>query len=149
VNILGQVAFARGQYDEADAYFSRTLSVDPRGTYGNHWAPTAPLYGGHLDRAEKKIRAGNQVFPRESMLMSCEALLWAKRGEPRKAEAAIQRALRGKSLIHTHHTWHMLAAAYFRNDPHFQSLRNYSPFPRLMRGLKSELESYKREFGRT
>ena len=175
LNTLGQVAFARGQYDEADAYFSRTLSVDPRGTYGNHWAPTAPLYGGHLSRAEERIRAGNQVFPGEPMLTSCEALLWAKRGEPRKAEAAIQRALRGKSLIHTHHIWHMLAAAYavlgkpneatkllqrarhmglpnyplFHNDPHFQSLRNYSPFPRLMRGLKSELESYKREFGRT
>ncbi len=175
LNILGQIAFARGQYDEADAYFSRTLSVDPRGTWGNHWAPTAPLYGGHLDRAEKKIRACSQIFPGESMLASCDALLWAKRGEPRKAEAAIQRALRGKSLIHTHHIWHMLAAAYavlgkpseatkllqrarhmglpnyplFRNDPHFQSLRNYSPFPRLMRGLKIELESYKREFGRT
>jgi DNA-binding winged helix-turn-helix (wHTH) protein/Tfp pilus assembly protein PilF len=173
LNTLGQVAFSRGEYDEAEAYYSRTLSVDPGGTWGNLWAPTAPLYGGPLDAAAEKIRAGSQVFPGEPMLAGCEALLWAKRGEHRKAESAIQRALRGRPLIHTHHIWHILAAAYavlgkprqaisllqrakdmglpnyplFRNDPHFQCLRNHPPFPRLMADLKSELESYKREFG--
>lgn len=173
LNTLGQVAFAKGEYDEADAYYSRTLSVDPGGTWGNLWAPTALLYSGRLDRAAERIRTGSQVFSGEPMLTSCEALLWAKRGERTKAESAIQRALRGKPLIHTHHIWHMLAASYavlgkerqaisllqrasrmglpnyplFRNDPHFQRLRNHPPFPRLMADLKSQLKSCKLEFG--
>ena len=102
-------------------------------------------------------------------------MLWAKRGEKRKAEQAVQRALRGaKPLLHLHHTLHHAAAAYamigkpihavtmlrkasltglpnypaFRDDPHFRSLHNHSPFLRLMADLKRQWEAYRREFGR-
>ena len=76
--------------------------------------------------------------------------------------------------IHTHHTWHFVAAAYtvmgkpaqafallrkasafglpnypaFRDDPYFAPLHNYPPFLRLMADLKREWNSYQREFGR-
>jgi hypothetical protein len=115
------------------------------------------------------------VVPGDSSLLSCEALLWAKRGEKRKAEQSLQRALRStKTFLHTHHTWHNAAAAYavigkpgpamallrkasalgwpnypvFRDDPHFQTLHNHPPFLRLMAALKKEWTAYQREFGR-
>src|SRR5713226_4643861 len=60
-----------------------------------------------------KLRAARNVLPDEPTLVSIEAMIWAHRGEKRKAEQAIQRALRGgKSLLHTHHMWHNAAAAY-------------------------------------
>ncbi|MFQ5778866.1 MAG: hypothetical protein ACE5IP_12750, partial [Terriglobia bacterium] len=36
----------------------------------------------------------------------------------------------------------------FRDDPHFQSLRNHPQFVRLLADLKRQWEGYKREFGR-
>jgi hypothetical protein len=97
-------------------------------------------------------------------LISCEALLWAKRGERRKAETLLPRSLRPvNSFLHTRHLWHN-AAVYalidkpatavsllrrasafglpnlpaFRDDPHFQSLQNYPSFQTLLAKLKRE-----------
>ena len=101
--------------------------------------------------------------------------MWAKRGEPRKAEQATRKALRvGKSVLHTHHMWHAAAATYatigkkelavpllaraaktglpnypvFRDDPHFKAMHTYVPFQRLLAKIKKETESYQREFGK-
>lgn len=174
-NAFGQVAFSRGDYEKAEQQFENALSVDPAGIWGNLWAPTAPLYRNDLESAERKIQAGLELFPADSMLSGCEALLWAKRGERRKARQASLRALKGKALIHTHHVLHLLAAAHvvlgepmrattllrdasnlglpnyplFRDDPHFQSLTTFPQYLKLLSDLRRKWGVYKRDFGKT
>ena len=174
-NTFGQVAFCRGDYENAEQQFENSLSADPVGIWGNLWAPTAPLYRNDLERAEAKIQAGLKLFPADPMLSGCEALLWAKRGERQKARQASLRAVKGKALIHTHHVWHLLAAAHvvlgepmraiallrnasnfglpnyplFRDDPHLHSLTTYPQYLRLLSDLRRKWGVYKRDFGKT
>jgi hypothetical protein len=127
-----------------------------------------------LDQAEVAIRSAAQVLPGDPLLSSYEALLWAKRGERSKAEQLIQKAIHGeKSLLHTHHMMHTVAAAYgvlgkprsalawlrkasanglpiypaYRDDPHFECMRGQAPFQQFMAGLKKVWRSYQGEFG--
>ena len=174
LTFLGQVDIYAGRYDEAQEHFARALAIDPGSLWANYFAPTAPLYSKRLDRVEDKIRNSRRVVPEDPILASYEAILWGSRGEKRKTEQAIGRAMKGKSLFHTHHTWHHVAAAYtligkpaqavallrrasafglpnypaFRDDPFFATLHNYTPYLRLMAGLKREWSAYQREFGR-
>lgn len=106
------------------------------------------------------------------MLLGDEALIHAKEGRVAKAHATIKKASQGKSLVHGHHTHHLVAAAHavlgdhrpsvaalrkaactgfpnyagFRDDPHFESLHGYPPFLELMSALKRECGGYHREF---
>ncbi len=159
-------------YARAEDYYARVLRVDPANLIANLTAPVIPLYQQRLDRAEEQIRAARHVVA-DPMLTSVEALLWAQRGEKRKAEKAVREALRtGKSLLHAHHTLHYAAAAcavlgqpaqavqllrkasatglpnypLYRDDPHLASLRNHPPFLRLFADLKRDWEKYRREF---
>ena len=174
LTFLGQIDIYAGRYDEAQDHYARTLAIDPGNLWANYFAPTAPLYSKKFDRVEDKIRNSRRVVPEDPILASYEAVLWGSRGEKRKTEQAIGRAMKGKSLFHTHHTWHHVAAAYtligkpapavallrrasafglpnypaFRDDPFFAPLHNYAPFLRLMADLKREWSTYQREFGR-
>ena len=175
VGFYGQNAFYRGDYEEAETYYTRMLRIDPANLWGNLLFAPIPLYAGKLDKAAQMIRRAQQIIPGDSAPISCEALLWAKRGEKRKAEQAVQRALRScKSLLHTHHTLHHLAATcgvlgkadkaiallrqasrsglpnypLFRDDPHFQLLQDHPQFRRLLSNLKTGWQRYKCEFGR-
>jgi TolB-like protein/Tfp pilus assembly protein PilF len=172
---LGHAKQLAGEFEEAKEYFARTLSLEPTHVWGNIFFPGVHLYSGRLDRAEEKIRVAQQLVPNDPLVASWEALLWAKRGEPRKAELAAQRTQSHKRVFtYSHHAWHAVAAAYavlgksaralsalkraagtglpnyplFRDDPHFASLRDHPQFLRLLAGLKREWERYKREFGR-
>ncbi len=172
--ILGQALTFQGRYEEADECFDRAVALNPAAIWPNVLAPMASLFGNRLDRAAEMIRAGLKVMPGDCSLISCEALLWVKRGERRRGVLLMQKALRGgKTLLHTHHLWHNAAAAYallgkpapavallrkcaatglpnypaFRDDPHFAALHNHPPFLRLMAALKKEWTSYQREFG--
>ncbi|MCI0404255.1 MAG: tetratricopeptide repeat protein, partial [Acidobacteria bacterium] len=172
---LGIAAVYAGDFDAAQRYHERALSVEPSHFWANLFGISVVLYRQQLDRAEQEIRAAGHLMGGDPMLLSQEALLWAKRGDARKANRALQRALRGKkSLVHTHHTLHNAAAACalldkprqavallrkagriglpnylaFSNDPHFRSLQKHPPFVRLMAELKREWEGYRREFGR-
>lgn len=174
LTFLGQIDIYSGRYDEAQDHYARALAIDPGSLWANYFAPTVPLYSKRLDRVEDKIRNARRVIPEDPILASYEAVVWGSRGEKRKTEQAIGRAMKGKSLFHTHHTWHHVAAAYtligkpapavallrrasafglpnypaFRDDPFFAPLHNYAPFLRLMADLKREWSTYQREFGR-
>ncbi|MHB8654962.1 MAG: protein kinase domain-containing protein [Terriglobia bacterium] len=174
LTFLGQIDLYAGRYDAAQNHYARTLAIDPGSVWANYFAPAAPLYSKRFDRVEDKIRNARRVVAEDPILASYEAVLWGSRGEKRKSEQAIARAMMGKSLFHTHHTWHHVAAAYtligkpapavallrrasafglpnypaFRDDPFLAPLHNYAPFLRLMADLKREWSTYNREFGR-
>ena len=101
-------------------------------------------------------------------------MIWAKRGEKRKAEQLLKRALTsGKPVLHTHHMIHNAAAAYaalgkptqavnllrkaiatglpnyplFRDDPNLQPLHNQPAFARMMGDLKKQCRAFEKEFG--
>jgi DNA-binding winged helix-turn-helix (wHTH) protein/Tfp pilus assembly protein PilF len=172
---LGQVAMYRWDYDEAEEYHLRAFHADPTNIWGHLFYPTVALYRGQLEEAGERIGVARQLLPDDSWLQSCEALLWAKRGEIGKAEELAHGALRGgKPLLHTHHLFHTAAAVdallgnparaiallrkasgtglpnypLFHEDPHFHSLRERPEFLRLMAELKREWEGYRQEFGR-
>lgn len=172
---LGQTAMYAWRYDEAREYQERTLRIDPTHLWGRIFYPTLALYAGQLEEAEKRIAVARQVLPTDAWVTTCEALLWAKRGEKRKADAALKKSLGvgGKTLLHTHHMWHTAACAYaligkpaealhwlkkaattglpnhgvFRDDPHLVSLRDDARYQKLLASLKREFSSYQREFG--
>jgi Flp pilus assembly protein TadD len=135
-----------------------------------------PLYGENPEDAVELLNGAQHFFPGDALLTSWQGLLWAKRGEPRKAEQSIRKALGvGKSVLHTHHMWHTAAATYavlgkpelavrllhraaknglpnypvFRDDRYFQSMHKYGPFLRLLANVKKESDRYRQEFGRS
>jgi tetratricopeptide (TPR) repeat protein len=150
---LGQIAMYRWNYDEAEEYHLRSFHVDPTNIWGHLFHPTVALYRGQLEEAAERIRVARQLLHDDPWLRSCEALLWAKRGEIGKAEELARHALRGgKPLLHTHHVFHTAAAVeallgnaaralallrkasicslptVYREDPHFHSLRGGAEF---------------------
>jgi TolB-like protein/cytochrome c-type biogenesis protein CcmH/NrfG/predicted Ser/Thr protein kinase len=171
---IGHTALYRGDYAEAEEFQARALRIDPANLWGNGFWPTALLYANRLPKAEEKIRMARQVLQDDPWLVSCEALLWAKRGECRKADTLLRRSLRPvKTFLHTHHLWHNAAAAYalidkpaaavsllrrasafglpnfpaFRDDPHFQVLQTNASFCTLLGKLQREWTGYEKEFG--
>jgi TolB-like protein len=176
LTFLGQARMLQGDYDEAASWFKRALTLDPASLWVNLFSPMVPLYGKNPEDAVELIKSAQHFFPGEALLTSWEGLLWAKRGDPRKAEQSIRKALKvGTSMLHTHHMWHAAAATYaaidkpqlavpllaraaktglpnypvFRDDPHFKAMHTYVPFQRLLAKIKKETESYRREFGKT
>ena len=176
LTFLGQVKAFQCKYEEALPHFQRALSLDPESLWANLFSPMVPLYGSDPERAAGMIKTAQHFFPEDALLMSWEALLWAKRGDFRKAKRSLKKALTvGKSVLHTHHMWHTAAATYatigkpqlavpllaraaknglpnypvFRDDPHFQSMRTYAPYLKLLANLKKETDGYRREFGQT
>jgi predicted Zn-dependent protease len=64
-----------------------------------------------------------QVLADDPWLQSCEALLWAQRGNVAKAEALAKKSLRPvTAFLHTHHLWHTAAAAYALTGKHATSV---------------------------
>ena len=171
---LGQMALYRWDYDEAEEYHLRAFHVDPTNIWAHLFHPVA-LYRAQLEEAAERIQAARQLMPDDPGLQSCEALLSAKRGEFRKAEQLIQKALRGgKPLLHAHYVSHTAAAAHvllgkparvikllrkassmglpnypvFCEDPRLHSLRERSEYLGLMAELKRDWAGYRIEFGR-
>jgi len=171
---IGQTAMYRCDYAEAREYNARALSVDRAHIWANGFSPNVALYEGKLNDAEEKIKLARHVLANDPWLVSCEALLWALRGERKKAEALARKSLQpAKAFLHTHHLWHTAAAAYalidkpaksiallrragaqglpnfpaFRDDPLLKSLHTQKAFRTLLAKLKREWESYQQEFG--
>jgi eukaryotic-like serine/threonine-protein kinase len=175
LTFLAQAKLLAGNYDEAKHAFHRALAHDPASLWANLFFPMVPLYGPNYEDAEGLIDSAKHFFATDPLLVSWEALLWAKRGERGKAEQLVKKALNpAKSVLHTHHMLHTVATVYatlgkpakavqlldraarrglpnypvFRDDPHFQALRNYPPYVRLLTRLRKETEGYRREFSK-
>jgi serine/threonine protein kinase/tetratricopeptide (TPR) repeat protein len=172
---IGQTAMYRCDFAEAREYSARALSVDPAHIWGNGFSPGPPLYEGRLEEAEERIKLARQVLANDPWITSCEALLWVRRGERKKAEALAAKSLKPmKAFLHTHHLWHNAAGAYalldkpekaiallrragaqglpnypaFRDDPFLKPLHSKPAFRTLLAKLKKEWESNVREFGK-
>src|SRR5579859_5110710 len=172
---IGQCAMYRCDYAEAREYNARALSVDPTHIWGHGFSPGVALYEGRLEEAEERIKVARQVLANDPWLTSCEAVLWAQRGERKKAVGLARKALLPvKAFLHTHHLWHNAAAAYaligepskaiallakagalglpnypaFRDDPLLKSLHAHKAFENLLASLKLEWVSYRREFSK-
>ena len=65
-----------------------------------------------LEGAERALERARQSLGDDPVVDSCEALLWAQRGEAGHVDAALARALQERpSLGHVHHTWYFAGAA--------------------------------------
>lgn len=173
LTFLGQASVYRAAYQEADEWFERGFKVDPGGMWTNLFSPIAPLYDGRLNVAEERLRTARANIGADPLVLSLEALLWAKRGERRKVESLLTKSLAmKKQLAHSHHAWHAAGAAYaliekpqraialikrcasmglpnypvFRDEPHFVSLRRHPQFVELVKRLSKGWTAYKREF---
>ncbi len=171
---LGQTAMYAGDYDLADEYNGRALALDRTHIWPNCFYPTIFLYKNELERAERQMVAARQVLPNDSWLRCCESLLWAKRGESKKAEKMLDKALSDNNLLlHTHHMWHTAAVVYtllgrqakaipllercdklglpnynlFLDDPHLGPLQEHARFQTLLKKMKREWKAYEKEFG--
>ena len=148
--------------------------IEPSNFYINMFSPLITLYSGDLAAAETAIATAEHFAPNSPMVVSTEALLWAKRGEPERAEETLKRAEAMElPVIHRHHIGHNAAAIYaltgkhdlalknlreisaeglpnypvFNTDPHFESLHDLPDYHALMSDLEREWQEFKTEFG--
>jgi TolB-like protein len=170
---LAHAEWYRNEFDAALDYFARAITADPSHLWAHLFRPTVLIYRQDFALAEEKLRSARQLAGNDPMLESAEALLWAVRGEKRKAAQLAQRALRHNGVLtYTHHAWHTVAATFaqigrpkealsvlrktahtglpdyplFRDDPFLAPLRKERAFLQLMTQLKGIWDGYRREF---
>jgi adenylate cyclase len=169
------IAFSQGRLEDAAEWMERSLLAAPTHLFVQINTPAIRLYLDDLAGAESAIRRARALTGGAPILDACEALLWAKRGEPERAEQALVQALDDRpSLGHIHHTWHYAGAAYavlgqpeqaaaqlraamtsglpnlpaFSSDPHIAPHRDHPEMQRLFADLATEDARYRRDFGR-
>jgi eukaryotic-like serine/threonine-protein kinase len=170
----GAIALQRGEYERSTEWYNRALSLDPGSVLINVMAPLVPLWAGRLDAARQAMNRSRQMFPDESFTMGLEAIFAGLDGNAAHAELiADEASQRPRSMTHTHHTWHLCAAAYalvgkpdkalfelercagmglpnyrlFQMDPYLRSLHDHAGFQSLMTNLRREHDSIRDEFG--
>lgn len=171
---LAQIAMQRGDFQRAIDYNARSLSLDPGQVLVLLNVPVPLLWAGRLAAARQALDNTRQILPNETFVDGLEAIFAALDGNFARAEAlAEQAANSGKSLTHTHHTWHYCAGAYalcgkpekalaelrrcgdmglssyrlFEMDPYLRRLRTNPAFRELMTALRREHDSIRDEFG--
>ena len=153
----------------------QAIHRDTSFSYSHLFLPIPLLYLGELAEAEKAIEAAKATsFEDDSLLITIEALLWAKRGERDRAIETLETASNNRqSVSHLHHAQHYAASTYavlgeplqavdqlnaavktgfpnyaaFLKDPHFASLQKVDEFRQLLRKLRPTFEAYQEEFG--
>ena len=175
LQFIAQNMLFQFRLDEAAEYQARTLAAEPGHHFAQIFQPTLLLYQNDLAGAESALRVARQLLKEDPLLDGNEALLWAKRGEPERAEAALARARADRpSVSHSHHAWHYAAAAYavlgkkdeailvlrdaaaaglpnyllFRDDPHFSEPHVEPDMAELLAELRRDWGGYRRDFGR-
>ena len=173
LTFIGQNLFFQGHTDEAQDHFSRAFAIDPSSFFTHLFQPPLHLYRDDLVAAERSLAQVREVLGDDAFLDAAEALLWAKRGEPGKADESLRVIRDRPSLMHGHHVLHWAAAASallgreeeavqklreaaatgfpnypaFRDDPHFATLRDAPQMRRFMSELESEWKGFRKEFG--
>jgi hypothetical protein len=136
--------------------------------------PFPALYAGRLEEARAAVDKSRQMFPAEPFGLGMTAIMAGIEGDHKRAEALADEAAQSShSLTHTHHTWHLCAAAYalsgkpdkamyelercagmglpnyrlFEVDPYLRPLRKDPRFGQLMTRLRREHDSIRDEFG--
>jgi eukaryotic-like serine/threonine-protein kinase len=173
---LGHAEWSRNEFDAANDYFARAIVADPSHLWARLFLPLVPLYRRDFTTAEETLRSARQLAGNDPMVEGCEALLWALRGEKRKASLAVKRVLKHRRILtYTHHACHSAAAAQalvgkpkqalmvlrkatqvglpdyplFRDDPFLAPLRQERGFIQLMIELKRVWDGYRREFDKS
>jgi len=173
---MGEIEAYQGNHAAAQEHYERILTLEPSNAFANTFFAIGLLYLGRLDEAERAIASASELVGEDSWLRSAEALLWAKRGEPERADEQVQLALANmQSISHMHHTRHYLAAALatlgqperaiaqvreaaktglpnyplFLGDPHLDSVRAHAAGAELLASLKQGWEAMRLEFGRS
>jgi serine/threonine protein kinase/tetratricopeptide (TPR) repeat protein len=171
---LAQIAVQRGEFQQAIDYNARALSLDPNQVLIHLFTPVPLLWSGRLAEARQELDNARQILPNETFITGMDAIFAALDGNFVRAEALADAAAHsGKSLTHTHHTWHYCAGAYalsgkpekaiaelqrcgdlglpsyrlFEIDPYLRSLRMNPAFRELMTALRREHDSIRDEFG--
>jgi TolB-like protein/tetratricopeptide (TPR) repeat protein len=174
LTFIGQNLFFEGRIEEAQDQLSRAFAVDPTSFYTHLFQPCVHLYRDELVAAERALAKARGVLGEDAVLDASEALLWAKRGEPQRADEFLSQVSRDRpSLMHVHHVLHWAAAARavlgrkeqaartlreaaatglpnypaFRDDPHFAECRDAPEMKQLLSDLQSEWRSFRQEFG--
>ena len=165
---------AARRFSASDEHFTRALSWIRLRFWLHMNVPVPLLWAGRLAEARQALEKARQIVPNESFVTGMEAIFSALDGNFARAEAlADDAAQSGRSLTHTHHTWHYCAGAYalsgrpekalaelqrcadmglpnyrlFEMDPSLRSLRTNPDFRDLMTSLRREHDSIREEFG--
>jgi tetratricopeptide (TPR) repeat protein len=155
---------------------ARAMSLDPTNQVVHLHYPSTWIYANELNQAEASINNTRQLGLEDAILTSCEALIWAKRGETDKAEIACAKTLQematNTSNVHSHHVNHHLGAAFalidntsaaidqiktaatsgfpnfplFSTDDHLHSLSGHDEYDQLLTDLEDELAGYREDF---
>jgi eukaryotic-like serine/threonine-protein kinase len=162
-----------GNYAVAEDHLQRALAFEPTLVHAHLFVPLPAICQKNLEKAWEKLRKTKQMIPEEPQIASLEGLILACEGNFSRAEQLADEAVASKrSMVHSHHTWHVAAGVYavcgkpekaiaelkrcsqnglpnhraFEADPHLRSLHTHPDFVALMRDLRHEYESFRKEF---
>jgi len=167
---LGVINMCRARYQEAFQIFNSTpLEMNP--SLLTFYTSNALFRLGRNDEASALIEQFFKKYPKDEggAVTSVKAMMLAKAGKEREAEATIQHALEiGRGYAHFHHTSYNIASAYalmhqpepaikwlqvtaeegfpcyplFDGDSNLDNLRKDPRFISLMANLKQQWEHY-------
>ena len=116
---LGQIQMCRAKYEEAYQIFDTTPIEKNPGVAA--YKSNALFRLGRNDEASALVEQLLKNYPKDEggLVTSVKAMMLAKAGKQREAEAAIQHAIEiGRGFIHFHHTSYNVASAYaLMNQP--------------------------------
>ena len=111
---LGVIHMCRGQYQEAFQIFNSTPLEQNPALLG-FYKPNALFRLGRTEEASALVEQVLKNYPKDQggAVTSVKAMMLAKAGKQREAEATIQHAIDiGRGYAHFHHTSYNIASAY-------------------------------------
>jgi tetratricopeptide (TPR) repeat protein len=161
----------QGKFDEAVSVF-KTIPSEVSPLLVDRSMAEALVQTGRLSEAEALVDDYLTRYPQDEggSFTSVKALLFAKTGKQKEAEAAVGRAVQiGSGFGHFHHSAYNIASAYavlnnpdeavkwladaaengfpnytyFENDPNLNNIRKHPRFIEFMRTLRPQWERYK------
>ena len=161
-----------GEFALAEQAAEAWIREKPGSMYARWFHPQPPLMSGNLDLAERRLAEALRQLPHEPLIVSLQGMLHARRSQAEPALQCARMALdTPRSFGHTHHTYYQIACTYavlrepdkalawlersaeagfpcwafFRVDPHLESLRDEPRFQRLVTDLEREYTALKIE----